>query len=221
MELYPVIHCLLGKRQPGRSIETHTSIRPHPRLPFRFPSEGSPAIPRGGRRALVPGAGDASLPPMNDHSMHPVPASRRSFARWPLAIVLLVALHAVAVGCGGSSQPSGESAPATGTAEPPATESPSTSATESAATEAGLGAKVYASRCALCHGAAGDGDGPAAAGLNPKPRAHSDKAYMSTLTDEQILAVIRNGKGTMPAWGKVLSDAELTAVSAHVRTLAK
>jgi len=82
-----------------------------------------------------------------------------------------------------------------------------------------LGAKVYSTRCALCHGAKGNGDGPAAAGLNPKPRAHTDKAYMSTLTDEQIVAVIRNGKGTMPAWGKILSEEEIQAVAKHVREL--
>jgi mono/diheme cytochrome c family protein len=32
------------------------------------------------------------------------------------------------------------------------------------------GAKVYATNCAVCHGAEGKGDGAAGAGLNPKPR---------------------------------------------------
>ncbi len=32
------------------------------------------------------------------------------------------------------------------------------------------GQKVYASNCALCHGAEGKGDGSAGQGLNPKPR---------------------------------------------------
>jgi mono/diheme cytochrome c family protein len=32
------------------------------------------------------------------------------------------------------------------------------------------GAKVFATNCALCHGAEGKGDGSAGAGLNPKPR---------------------------------------------------
>lgn len=160
---------------------------------------------------------------MNTAPKHPVAASRRPFVRWPLLIVVLVAVHAFLVGCGGSSQPSGESAPATGStpstsAEAPATETPADAAAP-VADEAKLGAQVYSARCALCHGAGGQGDGPASAGLNPKPRNHTDKAYMSTLTDEQILAVIRNGKGTMPAWGKVLSEAELNAVAKHVRAL--
>lgn len=32
------------------------------------------------------------------------------------------------------------------------------------------GAKVFATNCAMCHGAEGKGDGAAGAGLNPKPR---------------------------------------------------
>lgn len=32
------------------------------------------------------------------------------------------------------------------------------------------GKKVYAQNCAMCHGDSGKGDGPAGAGLNPKPR---------------------------------------------------
>lgn len=160
---------------------------------------------------------------MNTPSKHPVPAARRPLVRWPLWIVVAVALHAFVAGCGGSSPSSSEAPSGSGAAssssdspaQPPATES------VAPADEAALGAQVYKARCALCHGAGGNGDGPAAAGLNPKPRAHTDKAYMSTLTDEQILAVIRNGKGTMPAWGKVLGEAELVAVAKHVRTLAK
>ena len=34
----------------------------------------------------------------------------------------------------------------------------------------GHGAKLYATNCAMCHGAKGAGDGAAGAGLNPKPR---------------------------------------------------
>lgn len=82
------------------------------------------------------------------------------------------------------------------------------------------GAKVYADRCALCHGATGHGDGPASAALDPKPRNHTDGSYMNGRTDAELLDVIRNGKGAMPAWKEVLSEQEIDAVLKHVRSLA-
>ena len=65
------------------------------------------------------------------------------------------------------------------------------------------------------------GDGPASAGLNPKPRNHTDGSYMRTRTDAQLLEVIHNGKGGMPAWKGILTETEINAVLAHVRSLAK
>jgi mono/diheme cytochrome c family protein len=44
---------------------------------------------------------------------------------------------------------------------------------------------------------------------------------MKTRTDEDLLGVITNGKGGMPAWGAVLSEQEIAAVLKHVRSLAK
>jgi mono/diheme cytochrome c family protein len=73
----------------------------------------------------------------------------------------------------------------------------------------------------LCHGTQGKGDGVGAAGLDPKPRNHTDGTYMNSRTNDQLLEVIRNGKGQMPAWGNVLSDAEIHAVLGHVRKLAQ
>jgi mono/diheme cytochrome c family protein len=53
--------------------------------------------------------------------------------------------------------------------------------------------KVFAERCATCHGTAGAGDGPAAASLNPKPRAFGDKAWQKTITDDHIEKIIKDG----------------------------
>jgi len=44
---------------------------------------------------------------------------------------------------------------------------------------------------------------------------------MSTRTDAQLSEVIHNGKGAMPKWGGVLTEAEIAAVLAHVRELGK
>jgi mono/diheme cytochrome c family protein len=149
-----------------------------------------------------------------------VPVAARPLAPVFTTVVVTVILHALVVGCGGS-QKSSSSSPGDGSsAQAPATTASATGGGEEAAS-GDLGAKVYAQRCALCHGPQGKGDGPAAAGLNPKPRNHTDGAYMNSRTDDELLEVIRNGKGGMPAWGKILSEAETQAVLKHVRTLAK
>lgn len=50
---------------------------------------------------------------------------------------------------------------------------------------------VYVSRCAVCHGATGHGDGPAAAGLVPRPRDFVRSP--SERSKEDIVAIIRDG----------------------------
>ena len=123
--------------------------------------------------------------------------------------------NAVLAGCGSKSEDTSK----IGTTPTPATETPVPPAGEVAAGDA-QGAAVYTQRCVLCHGAGGKGDGPASASLNPKPRNHTDGTYMNTQTDAQLLEVIHNGKGAMPAWKTVLSEDEINAVLRHVRSLA-
>src|SRR4051794_10610951 len=45
---------------------------------------------------------------------------------------------------------------------------------------------IFNERCAACHGTDGNGKGPAAAALNPKPRNYTDKAWQAGVTDEQL-----------------------------------
>jgi mono/diheme cytochrome c family protein len=54
-------------------------------------------------------------------------------------------------------------------------------------------ATIFGTRCAACHGADGKGDGVAAAALNPKPRAYSDKAWQASVDDNHIARVIVEG----------------------------
>jgi mono/diheme cytochrome c family protein len=141
----------------------------------------------------------------------------------PVAVLLVVAAvaYALVVGCGGSSQESGtQSSSSQSTTETPAAQ-PAADTAAMAGDPLAMGKKVYMDRCALCHGTDGKGDGPAAAALNPKPRDHTDGAYMNSRTDEQLLEVIHNGKGGMPAWKGVLSEQEMQNVLKYVRTLAK
>ncbi len=155
------------------------------------------------------------LPPMK------TPSAVSAFRARPMSALaaLFVALalgHAVLVGCGGGSS---ESTPAPDNATNQPADGGTT--TQTGTTTVVLdGAQIYSQRCALCHGPEGKGDGPASASLNPKPRNHTDGAYMNALSDEAVLLVIHEGKGAMPAWKSVLSEAEIQAVLKHVRSLA-
>lgn len=86
------------------------------------------------------------------------------------------------------------------------------------------GKALYKINCAPCHGATGHGDGPAAATLNPKPRNHTDKKYMETLTNEHIFKTIKQGGGQygfpgMPA-NPQLKDNDILEVIAFIRSIA-
>ena len=155
------------------------------------------------------------------------PSARFHLSARPLRAVasllafLVLPSFVFALGCGGGSGSSSSAPGGSGDASPapaPAA-TPAPTAAGPAPSGAEVGAKVFATRCALCHGPDGHGDGPGSAALNPKPRNFHDKAYMSTRTDAQLLEVIHQGKGAMPKWGGVLSEAEISAVLAHIREL--
>jgi mono/diheme cytochrome c family protein len=147
-----------------------------------------------------------------------------SFQAVRLALVVIAIASAVVAGCGGG-KPAADSGADPGSTTPPAVSTPATTAPPVTATpapagdEGDLGAKVFAARCALCHGKDGHGDGVASKGLNPKPRNFHDQAYMATRTDAQLSEVIHKGKGVMPRWEGQLSEAEIQAVLKHVRSL--
>jgi len=87
------------------------------------------------------------------------------------------------------------------------------------------GKKIYnePGRCATCHGPSGKGDGALAANLPVKPRDHTDKEYMSKLSDEDLFKVIKGGGNAvgksplMPPSG--LTDDQIKDVIAYIRTL--
>ena len=78
-----------------------------------------------------------------------------------------------------------------------------------------LGARVYAARCAQCHGEKGDGNGSAA---NQFPIAATNFRWQRPSLAAS-LRVLRNGvEGTpMAPWSGALSEAELSAVAYFVR----
>ncbi|MES2149400.1 MAG: c-type cytochrome [Pseudomonadota bacterium] len=80
------------------------------------------------------------------------------------------------------------------------------------------GAAFYMANCATCHGTAGDGRGPRAYFINPKPRNFLHTAARAQLNRAVLYEAVSNGRlGTeMPAWSKVLTPQQVADVSEFV-----
>ena len=105
------------------------------------------------------------------------------------------------------------------------TESESAAVTELADTaHLRQGAEVYRNRCAGCHGVSGDGNGPAAEYLQPKPRDYRKGVYKFTSTPygnrptrHDLVRTIRRGaKGTSMPGFPWMSKEDLEAVIDYV-----
>jgi mono/diheme cytochrome c family protein len=77
-------------------------------------------------------------------------------------------------------------------AVPAAEENKGTTAATSAEADAAAH-EIYRTRCVLCHGESGKGDGPGAMALDPRPRDFGDAAWQSTVTDEYVERIIARG----------------------------
>ena len=81
------------------------------------------------------------------------------------------------------------------------------------------GAALLQKSCAVCHGAEGKSDGPAAAAMDPAPPDLTLADGTGKLTDEQLSEVIEKGKGSMPGFGAMLKPEEAKALAEYVRSL--
>ena len=90
------------------------------------------------------------------------------------------------------------------------------------------GKAIFDAKCVECHGISGKGDGPAAVLLTPRPRDFSTGKYKIRTTesgtgptDDDLIQSVRQGLyGTaMPAWDRILSDAEIADVVAYIKGL--
>ena len=90
------------------------------------------------------------------------------------------------------------------------------------------GKTVYDGHCVECHGAEGHGDGPASPMLTPKPRDFTAARFKIRSTesghlptDDDLARSIGSGipGSAMPAWGPILSDADIRDVVSYIKTL--
>lgn len=82
---------------------------------------------------------------------------------------------------------------------------------------AGDGAALYQSKgCAVCHGADGKGN----AQMKDIPN-FTDAAWQKKTADGDMLKLIQNGKPPMPAYKNQLTDDQINALVAYIRTFTK
>ena len=112
-----------------------------------------------------------------------------------LKVVLSLAFVVAAV----SACPKDEAAPEvkpTPPAAPAPTPTPSTpppAPPVAALDPAAEAEQIFSSRCSVCHGMSGKGDGPGAVALNPKPRNYTDATWQAGVTDDVIGKTIVEG----------------------------
>lgn len=99
----------------------------------------------------------------------------------------------------------------------------------SAAGDASDGAKIFAARCARCHGPDGKGNGPDLLKLHPSsnPVDWTKPVVMRQWSNDEIVAIITKGgkavgsSPVMPPFKGKLNDAQIQDLLAFIRTLAK
>lgn len=81
------------------------------------------------------------------------------------------------------------------------------------------GAGAFQRSCASCHGVGREQK--AALGFKVAPPDLADAKLQARLGDADFRRVIREGKGQMPPFGKMLSDEEVTDLLVYLRSLAR
>lgn len=80
------------------------------------------------------------------------------------------------------------------------------------------GSAFYLANCATCHGVRGDGAGPRAYFINPKPRNFVEAASRARFNRVALFAAVSEGRvgSEMPAWNKVASAQQIGDVAEYV-----
>jgi mono/diheme cytochrome c family protein len=86
------------------------------------------------------------------------------------------------------------------------------------------GESIFQSRCFVCHGRQGRGDGPAATGLGAPVRDLTNAAWQESVTDETMRLAIRNGARAVGGNAAMapnpdLSDDQIQSLVQYIRAL--
>ena len=80
------------------------------------------------------------------------------------------------------------------------------------------GKKIFKTRCMICHGPKGIGDGPGGKALDPRPQ-NLTLPMVKNQTDGELFWKVSMGRNAMIKWGPILSESERWDVINYVRTL--
>ena len=80
------------------------------------------------------------------------------------------------------------------------------------------GKKLFRSRCAVCHGKTGLGDGPGGKALVPQPESLKTPLVQNQ-TDGEIFWKISNGRNDMIKWEPILTEQQRWDLVNFIRTM--
>jgi mono/diheme cytochrome c family protein len=87
------------------------------------------------------------------------------------------------------------------------------------------GQDIYNGACWVCHGANGDGKGPAGVNLEPRPRDFTSPAFRIEGREEEVYRAIYlgpaqafHGSPNMPDWGSRLTEQQIRDVIEYLKT---
>lgn len=88
------------------------------------------------------------------------------------------------------------------------------------------GETIFQTRCFVCHGREGKGNGPASIGLGATVRDLTSSSWQDSTSDETIRSVIRDGAlavggSSAMAPNRDLSDAQIQSLVRYIRRLPK
>jgi mono/diheme cytochrome c family protein len=88
------------------------------------------------------------------------------------------------------------------------------------------GEMIFQTRCFVCHGRGGKGDGPSSSGLGATVRDLTNSTWQDSTSDETIRNVIRNGATAIGGTAAMapnpdLSNAQIQSLMLYIRSLRK
>ncbi len=85
------------------------------------------------------------------------------------------------------------------------------------AASAGEGEATFKAKCAMCHAADGSGNTPMGKRSKIRDLRSPD---VQKQTDDELAAIISNGRPPMPAYSKTLSATDIRQIVVYIRTMA-